>query len=109
MGMLTKKESAPLSRPFTRRLRLIRPLAIVWAIFTFLLHIYLEFRGMLGREDEAREAKLRRQACRMRERLIRLGPTFIKIGQALSTRADLLPIPYIMSSQSCRTVCRPFQ
>jgi predicted unusual protein kinase regulating ubiquinone biosynthesis (AarF/ABC1/UbiB family) len=27
--------------------------------------------------------------------LISLGPTFIKIGQALGTRADLLPLPYV--------------
>ena len=31
----------------------------------------------------------------MRESLIDLGPTFIKIGQALGTRADLLPLEYV--------------
>lgn len=29
------------------------------------------------------------------ETLVQLGPTFIKIGQALSTRADLLPLEYV--------------
>jgi predicted unusual protein kinase regulating ubiquinone biosynthesis (AarF/ABC1/UbiB family) len=102
MAMLAKREIAAfvvpsnrLSRPFTRAQKLTRPLAIVWTIFAFLLNIYLEFRGWIGGKEEAREAKLRRQAVRLRERLIALGPTFIKIGQALSTRADLLPIAYI--------------
>jgi predicted unusual protein kinase regulating ubiquinone biosynthesis (AarF/ABC1/UbiB family) len=31
----------------------------------------------------------------LRDKLIALGPTFIKIGQTLATRADLLPIEYI--------------
>jgi predicted unusual protein kinase regulating ubiquinone biosynthesis (AarF/ABC1/UbiB family) len=31
----------------------------------------------------------------MRESLIGLGPTFIKIGPALGTRADLLPLEYV--------------
>src|SRR5207244_8427361 len=31
----------------------------------------------------------------LRESLIWLGPTFIKIGQALGTRGDLLPLSYI--------------
>ena len=31
----------------------------------------------------------------MSQSLISLGPTFIKIGQALGTRADLLPLAYV--------------
>ena len=36
-----------------------------------------------------------RQASQLREALIELGPTFIKVGQALSARSDLLPLPYV--------------
>jgi predicted unusual protein kinase regulating ubiquinone biosynthesis (AarF/ABC1/UbiB family) len=36
----------------------------------------------------------RRQAQKLVNTLIYLGPTFIKIGQTLSTRVDLLPPPY---------------
>lgn len=36
-----------------------------------------------------------RQAARLRQALEELGPTFIKMGQALSARADLLPPPYV--------------
>ncbi|HXD33895.1 MAG TPA: AarF/ABC1/UbiB kinase family protein [Pyrinomonadaceae bacterium] len=54
---------------------------------------YFVFRGADGsvRKDE----RLAKQAAWLRESLIELGPTFIKIGQALGTRADLLPIAYV--------------
>lgn len=54
---------------------------------------FLVFRGADGsvRKDE----RLARQAIWLRESLIELGPTFIKIGQALGTRADLLPLAYV--------------
>src|SRR5687767_4106044 len=42
-----------------------------------------------------KEARLEKQAAWMRQSLIDLGPTFIKIGQALGTRADLLPLAYV--------------
>ena len=67
----------------------------MWALFSFALYVYLDSKGWLGRNKEKRETRLRRQAVRLRERLIALGPTFIKMGQMLATRADLLPLEYI--------------
>lgn len=45
--------------------------------------------GLVGGEPA------RRQAQHLREALVELGPTFIKMGQALSTRLDLLPPAFI--------------
>ncbi len=54
---------------------------------------YVIFRGAEG--SAKKEARLEKQAVWMRESLTSLGPTFIKIGQALGTRADLLPLAYV--------------
>lgn len=51
------------------------------------------FRGHEGSENKT--ARLEKQAAWLSKSLIDLGPTFIKIGQALGTRADLLPLPYV--------------
>jgi predicted unusual protein kinase regulating ubiquinone biosynthesis (AarF/ABC1/UbiB family) len=37
-----------------------------------------------------------------------LGPTFIKLGQVLSTRADLLPIAYLEALSRLQDRCEPF-
>jgi len=54
---------------------------------------FVIFRGEDG--SARKEARLEKQATWMRQSLIDLGPTFIKIGQALGTRADLLPLAYV--------------
>lgn len=54
---------------------------------------YVVFRGAEG--SARKQSRLEKQAVWMRESLINLGPTFIKIGQALGTRADLLPLEYV--------------
>src|SRR5688572_17802370 len=54
---------------------------------------YAIFRGAEG--SARKQARLEKQAVWLRESLIALGPTFIKIGQSLSTRADLLPLAYV--------------
>jgi len=51
------------------------------------------FRGHDGSVSKA--ARLEKQAVWLSKSLVGLGPTFIKIGQALGTRADLLPLAYV--------------
>ncbi len=35
------------------------------------------------------------RAVAFRKRLVKLGPAYVKLGQVLSTRPDLLPAPYV--------------
>ncbi|MFM2430702.1 MAG: hypothetical protein RLZZ511_1915 [Cyanobacteriota bacterium] len=56
------------------------------------LGIYL-WGDRMGFQSSSEERQKR--ADWLVETLINLGPTFIKIGQALSTRADLLPLEYV--------------
>ena len=42
-----------------------------------------------------REQNQQKQAVWLKNKLIQLGPTFIKIGQSMGTRADLLPLPFV--------------
>jgi predicted unusual protein kinase regulating ubiquinone biosynthesis (AarF/ABC1/UbiB family) len=46
-------------------------------------------------DESNKELNQEKQAVWLKENLINLGPTFIKIGQSLGTRADLLPLPFV--------------
>ncbi|NJO78570.1 MAG: AarF/ABC1/UbiB kinase family protein [Cyanobacteria bacterium RM1_2_2] len=48
-----------------------------------------------GMTDEAKAKRRRSLAVWIRETLLDLGPTFIKVGQLFSTRADLFPVEYV--------------
>ena len=48
----------------------------------------------IGNESN-KELNQEKQAVWLKENLIKLGPTFIKIGQSMGTRADLLPLPFV--------------
>jgi predicted unusual protein kinase regulating ubiquinone biosynthesis (AarF/ABC1/UbiB family) len=49
---------------------------------------------MIGNEVN-KEVTQEKQSGWLKDKLIQLGPTFIKIGQSLGTRADLLPLPFV--------------
>ncbi len=51
---------------------------------------------VIGSETN-REVNQAKQAVWLKKKLIELGPTFIKIGQSLGTRADLLPLPFVVA------------
>ena len=48
-----------------------------------------------GYTPEKQAVRRRSQAIWIRENFLELGPTFIKLGQLFSTRADLFPIEYV--------------
>ncbi|MFE1747997.1 ABC1 kinase family protein [Coleofasciculus sp. H7-2] len=61
-----------------------RAIKIIWLFVGFVLG--LKWDDWLNQEWKNRE----KRATQLREILTRLGPTFIKVGQALSTRPDLV-------------------
>ncbi|HLM57125.1 MAG TPA: AarF/ABC1/UbiB kinase family protein [Pyrinomonadaceae bacterium] len=67
---------------------------------------HLVYRG--GEGTASKERQLERQGAWLRDNLIGLGPTFIKIGQALGTRADLLPLAYIKELSTLQDRVPPF-
>jgi len=66
-----------------------RSFNIFWTFLAFILSLWWD--RQTGRLEENQP----RQAARLREILTRLGPAYIKIGQALSTRPDLVPPAYL--------------
>ncbi len=58
--------------------------------------------------DEIAIAKEIPKAAELAEDLEKLGPTFIKLGQLLSTRADLLPLPYLEALSRLQDQIEPF-
>ncbi|MFW6359626.1 MAG: ABC1 kinase family protein [Chroococcales cyanobacterium] len=48
-----------------------------------------------GYSEEKRQKRRQKQAVWIRESFLELGPTFIKVGQLFSTRADLFPSEYV--------------
>ncbi|MBA2705731.1 MAG: AarF/ABC1/UbiB kinase family protein [Blastocatellia bacterium] len=58
--------------------------------------------------DAMQLAETRPQAEELAADLEKLGPTFIKLGQLLSTRADLLPTPYLEALSRLQDRIEPF-
>ena len=67
-------------------------------------------RGLLdeGGREERDDAAIAASAAAFAADLERLGPTFVKLGQVLSTRPDLLPAPYVHALERLQDDVAPF-
>lgn len=76
-----------------------RLMQLVGLLLAFAFEHWLENLSWLP-SSGGPEARQLRHAQRLRARLLRMGSTFIKIGQLLSTRHDLLPLTYVKELES---------
>ena len=83
---LIKYDQKAIARYYRFRpwLALWRAIKIIWLFGNFLFHLLLD---NWTNQTEANQPK---RATELRQILTYLGPTFIKVGQALSTRPDLI-------------------
>lgn len=88
--MLTQKTPKPLRWQRSKYSPLTRQIDVFSAAGKFLF--YLWWDRLWGNNASATKKK---RAKWLIKTMLDLGPTFIKIGQALSTRADILPLEYV--------------
>jgi predicted unusual protein kinase regulating ubiquinone biosynthesis (AarF/ABC1/UbiB family) len=104
---LRKKSIDQMSKSFQPTAKKLHPLQrraqIVHALGNILLAISTDL--LLNKNKPKNQ---RRQAQKLVNTLIGLGPTFIKIGQTLSTRVDLLPAPYVEALAQLQDRVPPF-
>ncbi|MBV5257791.1 AarF/ABC1/UbiB kinase family protein [Synechococcus moorigangaii CMS01] len=68
-----------------------RPWRSLWRAFTIVWHFgWFALKLWIDSKSEEKPEVRARRANELREILTHLGPTFIKVGQALSTRPDLI-------------------
>jgi aarF domain-containing kinase len=94
------------SRPLTLLKRGIRSFILLGS---FSAKLWLD--GKLSGEnvsDARRKEVNTRRATELRNLLVSLGPTYVKLGQVLSSRADLLPAEYIEELRVLQDKVPPF-
>jgi predicted unusual protein kinase regulating ubiquinone biosynthesis (AarF/ABC1/UbiB family) len=81
----------------------------LYGVKMWFVHIaMLVLRSFFLGSETNREINQEKQAVWLKEKLIDLGPTFIKIGQSLGTRADLLPLPFVKALGELQDNVPPF-
>lgn len=103
--MLVKTKTTPIPLPWQRNY--YSPLARQVDVFlaTTQFFFYLWWDSLT--QDYSHETQKKRARWLVKT-LLDLGPTFIKIGQALSTRADLLPKEYVEELSKLQDKVPPF-
>lgn len=90
-------------------LRVLRRLwLLVKLVLVFFVTDWWSRRGFLSKEPAAAAAREKRAAVRFRDAIVELGPTFIKIGQMLATRPDILPLGYTHELATLQDRVPPF-
>jgi len=97
-------DAAVIARYYRRRpWRVIwRSLQVLWWLGTFVLGLQSD------RWFHREEHNLEKRAIQLRQLLTRLGPTFIKVGQALSTRPDLIRKDFLEELTKLQDQLPPF-
>ncbi|KAJ7945340.1 Protein kinase [Quillaja saponaria] len=88
-----------------------RTLEIWGFVVTFIFKIWLsnqKFSYKGGMTEEKKTSRRKALAKWLKESILRLGPTFIKIGQQFSTRADILPQEYVDQLSELQDQVPPF-
>ncbi|TMW87517.1 hypothetical protein EJD97_019838 [Solanum chilense] len=88
-----------------------RTLEIWGSVFTFLFKAWLNNQkfSYQGGMTEAKKTERRKVLAKwLKETILRLGPTFIKIGQQFSTRVDILAQEYVDQLSELQDQVPPF-
>ncbi|KAL1326920.1 hypothetical protein HN51_037042 [Arachis hypogaea] len=88
-----------------------RTLEIWGFVFTFIFKAWLnnqKFTYKGGMTEEKKTLRRKDLAKWLKESILRLGPTFIKIGQQFSTRVDILPQEYVDQLSELQDQVPPF-
>src|ERR1700742_1779418 len=86
----------------------LRMLRILISFALFGVRAFINSRDWRGRKREKTSEQRHEEGAALREKFLRLGPTFIKTGQTLASRADLLPFEYIEELSSLQDEVPPF-
>ena len=89
--------------------RLQRILVVLWKLLPIVLSFVRDFRRYIfwGGGRSLSQEQHRQRAKRVTETLGYLGPTFIKLAQVLSSRADVLPPVYLLEMSTLQDKVTP--
>jgi predicted unusual protein kinase regulating ubiquinone biosynthesis (AarF/ABC1/UbiB family) len=89
----SKKTSATTLKKSPSKIQVVR---VVLKLLPFIINFRQDRREWVKKEGKnVNEKKYRKHAEKALRTFIELGPSYIKLGQWLSTRADILPLPYL--------------